>query len=218
MNGDWDFHGAEASCARALELAPGNATALRMAGTLALFLGRFEDGIALQRRAIEQDPLSAASYDNLGWALHSADRFAEAEAAYRKALELASQGVGTHAKLSLILLAQSKGEEALTEALRESDEAVRLWALAIVHHALGHRPESDAALDQLRDKYAEDWAYQIAEVYSARGEADAAIEWLERAYVQRDSGLTGMIMDTQLRSLHGDPRWGAFLKKVGLER
>jgi hypothetical protein len=57
----------------------------------------------------------------------------------------------------MTLIAQAKGEEALGEALREPDEAFRLWALAIVHHALGHRPESDAALDQLRDKYTADW-------------------------------------------------------------
>ena len=48
-----------------------------------------------------------------------------------------------------------------------------------------------------------------------RGEVDAAFEWLERAYVQRDPGLALIRLDTELRSLHGDPRWGAFLKKMG---
>jgi TolB-like protein/tetratricopeptide (TPR) repeat protein len=217
MSNEWDFRGAEASFTRALALAPGNATVLRMAGGLAQILGRFEDGIALQRRAIEQDPLSAASYHNLGSTLRLADRFTAAEAAYRKALELAPQFVATRAYLSLTLTAQAKGEEALAEALREPDEAFRLWALATVHHALGHRPESDAALDQLRGKYAEDSAYQIAEVYGARGEPDAAFEWLERGYVQRDGGLAAMKASVNLRSLHGDPRWGAFLRKMRLE-
>jgi Flp pilus assembly protein TadD len=152
---EWDFRGAEASFARALELAPGNATALRRAGVLAMNLGRLEDAITLYRRAIEQDPLSASNYHNLGLALHAADRFAEAEAAYCKALELAPQRVIAHAWLSVALLAQAKGEEAVAEALREPHESFRPWALAIIHHALGHRPESDAALDQLRDKHAE---------------------------------------------------------------
>jgi serine/threonine protein kinase/tetratricopeptide (TPR) repeat protein len=217
MNNEWDFRGAEASFTRALALAPGNATALRSAGALVAILGRLEDAIALQRRAIEQDPLSANSYHSLGSSLYAADRFTEAEAAFHKALELTSQRVGTHACLSRTLLAQAKGEEAVAEALREPQELFRLWALAIVHHALGHRPESDAALNQLRDKYAEVGAYQIALGYGARREADAAFEWIERSYVQRDVGLAGMKMDVELRSLHGDPRWGAFLKKIGLE-
>ena len=73
--------------------------------------------------------------------------------------------------------------------MREPEEAFRLWALAIVHHALGRATESDEALRELIEKYAEDGAYQIAEVHAVRGEADAAFEWLERAYAQRDSGL-----------------------------
>jgi len=60
-------------------------------------------------------------------------------------------------------------------------------------------------------------AYPIAEAHSRRGEFDAAFEWLERAYAQRDGGLVGVKMSPLLRSLHGDSRWGAFLKRMRLE-
>ena len=116
----------------------------------------------------------------------------------------------------MTLLAQGRGDEALVEAMREPNEAFRLWALAIVHHALGHRAESEAALRELIEKHSDTMAYQVAEVHAARGEADAAFEWLERAYAQRDGGLAGLRISPHLRSLHGDPRWGAFLKKMGL--
>jgi len=53
-------------------------------------------------------------------------------------------------------------------------------------------------------------------VYAWRGERDAAIEWLERAREQRDAGLTLLKVDTLLRNLHGDPRYLALLKKIGL--
>ena len=65
-NFDWDWSGAQSSFARALELAPQNAIALRRAGTLAWTLGRMEEGFELTRRALEQDPLSAHAYSNLG--------------------------------------------------------------------------------------------------------------------------------------------------------
>ncbi len=49
------------------------------------------------------------------------------------------------------------------------------------------------------------------------GEVDSAFEWLERAYVQLDPGLSEMKGDPLLTSLESDPRWGAFLKKMNLD-
>jgi len=110
-------------------------------------------------------------------------RFAEAEVAYRKALELAPQRGGTHAFLALPQLAQSRGDEALVEAARDPETVFRLAALAIVHHALGHGPESDEALRELVATVPEDGAVQIAEVYGSRGEMEAAFDWLERSRI-----------------------------------
>jgi TolB-like protein/Tfp pilus assembly protein PilF len=213
---DWDFRGAEASLARALELAPGNVVVLSGAGGLVRTQGRLEEAIGLYRRALEQDPLNSSSDHNLGTALEFMDRFAEAEAAHRKALELSPQRAISRGYLSLTVLAQDRGEEALKEALREPHEAFQLWALAIIHHALGHARESDAALEELIEKHSESLAFQIAEVYGARGEVDRGFEWLDRAYEQRDGGLSDMKGIPRLRSLHGDPRWGAFLRKMRL--
>jgi hypothetical protein len=57
---------------------------------------------------------------------------------------------------------------------------------------------------------------QMAEVYAYRREADLAVEWLERAYAQRDPGLSSIKSNTLLRNLHGDLRWQLFLEKMGL--
>jgi serine/threonine protein kinase/tetratricopeptide (TPR) repeat protein len=216
-NFDWDWSGAQSSFARALELAPHNPIALRRAGTLAWTLGRMEEGFELTRRALEQDPLSAHAYSNLGGALQDANRLAESEAAFRKALELAPQKAGVHAGLAMTLLERGRREEALTEATREQDEGSRLWALAIIHHAMDHESESDAALRKLVANHAETMASLIAEAHGSRGEIDAAFAWLERAYVQRDGGLVEVKRDPRLRSLHGDSRWDIFLKKMRLE-
>ncbi|MEO8500445.1 MAG: hypothetical protein ABI565_05985, partial [Vicinamibacteria bacterium] len=214
---DWDFRGAQASYARALELAPGNGLALRWAGGLERRLGRLDEAIRLTSLALEHDPLSAIAYRHLGQDLEAADRLPEAEAAHRKSLEISPQGAGVHAILSLVLLAQGRSEDALAEATRESDEGWRLVALACTYHGVGRAAESDAALRELIEKYAEGNAFQVATVYGIRGEADSAFEWLERAYAQRDGGLTEMRSEPGLRSLVDDPRWGALLTKVGLE-
>ena len=49
-------------------------------------------------------------------------------------------------------------------------------------------------------------AYQIAGAYAWRGEKVRAFEWLERARVQHDGGLTLIQIDPLLRSLRNDPR------------
>jgi predicted Zn-dependent protease len=145
------------------------------------------------------------------------DRFVEAEQAYRRACDLAPQRGNTYSVLALSLIAQGRDGEALAAAGREPDDAFRYHALAIVHHAAGHRVESDEALRELVVKHAEDFAYQIAEVHAVRGQAGAAFEWLERARSNRDSGIAQSKTSPYLRSLHDDPRWGEFLRRMGFD-
>lgn len=51
------------------------------------------------------------------------------------------------------------------------------------------------ALKTLIEKYANGWAYQIAEVYALRDDAKATFEWLNRAWSNRDPGLTNLLFD-----------------------
>lgn len=91
-----------------------------------------------------------------------------------------------------------------------------LWAVALIEFAASRRTESDTALQELIAKYQTHSAYQAAEVYGARGDADLAFDWLERAYVQRDGGLTDVKISRHLRPLRADPRCDAFLRKMGI--
>jgi tetratricopeptide (TPR) repeat protein len=88
--------------------------------------------------------------------------------------------------------------------------------LALAYHALGQKQKSDRALAELIAKYQKYSGFQIAEIYAFRGEADEAFKWLERAYVERDGGLTFVKGDPLLASLQSDPRYSAFLKKMRL--
>jgi hypothetical protein len=78
------------------------------------------------------------------------------------------------------------------------------------------RSAADAALKTLIDKYANGWAYQIAEVYALRDDAKATFEWLDRAWSNRDPGLTNLLFDPLIARSKGDPRFAAFCRKVGL--
>jgi tetratricopeptide (TPR) repeat protein len=89
---------------------------------------------------------------------------------------------------------------------------------AFAYYSLGRRQESDAALRELIAAHANDSAFQIAEVYAYRGEVDKAIQWLDRAYEQHDSGLIGLKLDPLFKSLHQNPRYIEILKKMRLQQ
>jgi predicted Zn-dependent protease len=132
-----------------------------------------------------------------------------------KSLELAPQRAVTRSWAGVTLLHLGRGDDALAETLREPEPWARNYALAVIHHAAGRKAESDAALRELILTNENDAAYQIAEIQAMRGDLDAAFEWLDRAYVQKDAGVPWTRVDPFLRPLHGDPRWSAFLRKAG---
>jgi len=213
---DWDWTGAETSYQRALALEPGNAENAQDAADPAATLNHFEEALALCRRAVELDPLRASAHHALAFNAWWAGRLDEAEAAIRKALELDPRYLWLHTVLGRIYLARSRPQEALAEAERDTKTEFRLQGLALAYHALARKQESDRALAELIAKNQKDAAFQIAEVYAFRGEADAAFTWLERSYEQRDPGLTFIKGDPLLKNLERDPRYTAFLKKMRL--
>jgi TPR repeat protein len=88
--------------------------------------------------------------------------------------------------------------------------------LVVVHHARGDPAQSDANLNPLAEQYGWTGAYQIAEAYAFRGDADKAFEWLDKAYAQRDPGMMFVASDLFLESLRGDPRWQAYVVRMKL--
>jgi tetratricopeptide (TPR) repeat protein len=213
---DWDWPGAEASLKRALALEPGNDAVIENYASLDKTLGRFDEAVALLQRAIGIEPLNADNYYNLAITLDRAGRPEEAATAAKKALQISPDYAAAHVALATDYLALSRPEDALREVQNEKDPAWRLIGFPLVYHALGQKKEADAALADLVAKLPKDAAYQIAEAYAYRGERDAAFQWLDRAFSQRDGGLTEIKGDPLLKSLEHDPRYTEILKKMRL--
>jgi tetratricopeptide (TPR) repeat protein len=216
MNHDWDLAEADRHARRALALEPGSYVPLAQAATLAFVLDRLDESIAMREHALSRDPVSRGGHHNLATAYYYAGQAVPAEAMYRKALALSPGYLAGNFYLGLTLLAQGRWEDALQAFENEHDEGWRLEGLALALHAIGRSAEAAAALAQLHQEHATDMAYQIAEVHAYRGETDAAFDWMERAYTQRDGGLLDMKNNPLLAGLRADPRWEAMLRKVGL--
>jgi TolB-like protein/Tfp pilus assembly protein PilF len=98
-----DLEGAEATYQRALELNPNYAAAYYGYGDLlTVNLGRYEEALALHRKALELDPFSGNYISSVGADLHALGRFDEALAEYERALEVdpaypwSYRGIGEH--------------------------------------------------------------------------------------------------------------------------
>ena len=213
---DWRFAEGLAELRRAKELSPANPTANDLLARIIVYLGRFDEAERQARQAVELDPLSTVTQANLARVLFYAGKLDEADAAARKSAELQPTGAGNHRFQVLIAVQRGDGDAALREAQLEPDEGFRRFELALAHYARGDRPAADAALADLIAKAREGFAYQIAEVYAVRGEADKAFKWLQISFDDRDAGALGLLVDPLLRGLHDDPRYKNLLARLGL--
>jgi tetratricopeptide (TPR) repeat protein len=213
---DWDWQAADKDMQRALALAPGDVAVLNGAGVLAGNAGRLDEAITLGRRAVELDPLSFPAQFNLAGPLTAAGHLDEAEAALGYALELAPQATWVHFALGVNFLLRKQPERALTEMKLEGDPLVRDLGLILGLSDLGREAEAEQALESFTEKYKESAAFSIAQAHAWRGNADEAFAWLDAAYEQRNTELTTILWDPLITVLESDPRWPAFLDKMGL--
>ena len=213
---DWDWAGAEAEFRKALALEPQNSLVLLGASSLQASLGNFEEAIALNRRAVEIDPLSVVAHVSMGMHAYYAGQLELATDALQKALAISPSAPDAHYFLGAVYLARPQPQQALAEFDKNRGRCEGSVGDALAYAALGQRGLADAALRQLIAHYKNEAAYQIAEVYAFRGELDDAMKWLEVARAHRDAGLPGIEGDPLMQNLTHDPRFAAFMRNMGL--
>ncbi|MEO6168562.1 MAG: adenylate/guanylate cyclase domain-containing protein [Chitinophagales bacterium] len=213
---DWDWTGAEADYQQAFLLDPENGDVIHRKASLARTLGKFEEAISLFQKAISKDPVNIKHYSSMGLTLKNARQFEAAQEQFRKVLELNPAYKSTHADLAYIYIFQGKPDSAFLEIQLEQDVNWKASYLPLVEYALGNKASADVQLNKLVVEYQDDWAYQIAQNYAWRGDADKAFYWLDRAYVQRDGGLAELYGDPFFDKLKDDTRYTSFMKKMKL--
>jgi adenylate cyclase len=201
---------------RAMELEPGNALITLGAAWAELNFGRFDHALEYMKSSLALNPVLPDTYKDLAlthWYMGDSDL---ALSSFQKLLALSPDYLGIHHRIARVYIQNGNLTAALEHAKQDTSTIYGLTGLAMVHFALGDQQAADAALGELIEKGASDAAYQIAEVYGMRGDADKVFEWLEESYQIRDSGLTSLLGDPSFSSVWADPRWDAFLEKLKL--
>jgi TolB-like protein/lipoprotein NlpI len=215
MYGDNDPAGAAQHFQRALALDPADLDVLRNSALLLQALGRRDEALALDEAFVRRDPVNVTALFNLGLYQRMAGRYDAAIASFRTLLSLSPNRGSAHFNVGVALLLKGDAKGALAEIEQETDDGWKMIGLPMAYHALGRKADSDAALAALIAKYEKDSPYNIAYVYAFRGEADKAFAWLDKAVEYGDPGLGEIVTENLFDNIHKDPRWLAFLRKIG---
>lgn len=212
----------EAHCKRAMALNPSDPLVLGAASGRAFAQGRWSEGVALQRRAVAVDPLSAIGRGNLGVYLTTLGEWDEAITELEKARELSPTLNRIDSDIARLQLLRQRFDEGLAAVERIPAGLARDQAMALAHRAPGQKAAADAALARLvalasgtnRDPTV---GVSIAEAYAFRGEEDEALKWVTRAMEQqvgRNWTREEVMQSPFLRTLHADARWHTLLARV----
>jgi len=218
---EWDWAGAEREFQRALELNPNLAEARFFYGDFLISVGRSREGLAEIERALELDPLNSLFQCFFGWHLLYLRRDDEAILQLQRTLLREPNAAAVHLGLWGAFRRKQMYEEALAEAQRYhallgySEVAV---ALSPGHVQSDYRGAMRVAAEKLaaHSKQTHVPRIRIARLHAHAEEKDRALEWLEKAYEEREPPLTRLSVVWDWDSLRDDPRFRALLVRMNL--
>ena len=216
----FDWSGSEAEFKRAIELNPNSAEAYDLYGRLCGSLDRHDEAIALQNRAQELDPI--VNKTDVATAFLRADRYEEAAAYARRAVEVDRDDPRCHFTLGWAYLGLGKRDEALAEmetAVGLAPEST-LWAgqLGEAYALSGKRDKAVAILERLLERSRSGYVspYHLAYVYTGLGRHDEAMDCLEQAEANRSGSIYGIKGSFLFKPLRSHPRFVALLRRMNL--
>jgi TolB-like protein/Tfp pilus assembly protein PilF len=220
---DWNGTGARSELERAIELNPRYGRAHSLYACYFTARGRFDEGLAEIKGAVELDPLSLYLNSNLGWHLHMARRYDQAIEQFRTTLDLDPNYATAHEWLGLVYEQKRMYAEAIAEFQRaitlSGGRTAARAGLGHTYAVAGKRSEAQNIINQLKEqanhKYVS--SYEIAMIFTGLGEKEQAIEWLKKAYEERDGWLALWLpVDPRFDALRSDPQFTDLLQRMGV--
>jgi eukaryotic-like serine/threonine-protein kinase len=220
---DWDWLGAEEEFKKAIAIDNRNPVAYRFYGNLLSNLGDHTAALQLTRRALDFEPHSAVSNTLLGQVFYHQRRYDETLAQLHQALALDSQLWMTQHALGRVYERKRMYPEALDafqKARQLGGPTVTLASAAYTHAASGNREEARRILEELAGQSKTTYvpSSHFALIHLGLGKHAQALDWLERAFDERDIMLSFLTAEPKWEDLAGEPRFLSLLGRVGLTR
>ena len=215
----WDWAAAEHEFLRAIELRPNYASTHHRHGMFLAAMGRTDEARREMKLAQDLDPLSLIIHVNVGQVEYYAHQYDKAIDQFRKVLQADPNFVQARRKLAFALEAKGMEQEAVAEwlvvkkQLGADDETLEAYQKACT--SSGIRGYWLKALEIDRRKVGRE-AESLSSYYAQLGDREQAFHWLDRAYDQRNPHLAFAKVAPVYDNLRSDPRFNAFLQRMGL--
>jgi Flp pilus assembly protein TadD len=222
LTADWNWSAAETEFKKAIALNPSYAMAYHRYGLELGQLGRVEEAKRELELARELDPAPAINRANVAWAYYVARDYPAAIKILEQVLHqdpdfwVARWGLGSsYVQTKKYPEAVAELERAVT--LSERDPGT-VSSLAVAEARAGKAGEARKLLAELLEAERRQAASgtDIAVVYAALGQREAALAWLEKAYAAHAHDLLSLDADPWWDSLRADKRFQELRRKVGL--
>ena len=216
---EYDWAGAEREFELALELNPNGADTYDLYGRVCAGIERYDKAIALLERASELDPL--AHHVDIVTTLLRAGRIDEAIERGGHALQLEPHE-RTHATLGWAYFLKGRREEGLAELEQAVAMApgTLMWLaqLGEAYGLAGNEARAREILRTLEERSRESYVppYYFAYIHAGLGEADRAMDYLERAVAERAGPAYAIKGSFLLAPLRPHPRFRALLRELKL--
>jgi eukaryotic-like serine/threonine-protein kinase len=223
---DWDWSGAEHDLKKAIELNPTSVDAHRTYAQYLTVVGRFEDGLAEDKRTLELDPLSPQVIGTIAYHYLAARRYDDSITQYKRAMELDPDLEWVNAQLSWAYGGKGSYAEAIAaneKAKTEvnpipADNQLNAAALGWIFGLAGRHSDARNVIGQFKEleARAEVDYYNVAVVYAGLADKDRTFAALERAFEQRSGSLAFLNADPFFKEMRSDARYGHLARRIGL--
>jgi serine/threonine-protein kinase len=220
---EWQWESGKRSILRALELDPDYAPAYQaLAAQVLLPAGEIERAIEIQRKAIALDPLSPSPQGTLTFLLGLSGRIEEAIAHHKSTLATNPGYFFSHSSMAIAYATNGMTAEAVGEITKAFEESRGhfsiLSGMAYFHVVNGDKERAQNFLRQALEAREANYmpAVEIAAAYAGFRDRKQTLAWLDRALEERSIQLFFLNVDPRYRWLHGDSKFAAILKRLGL--
>jgi len=221
---NWEWKNAEENFRQAISLNPNYATAYQFYTWYLIAMSRTEEAQNSIRRALELDPLAIFAYSTASDVFYMSRQYDQAITQLQAALDLNGDD-----PLALSRLGWSYIQKGMfTEAISNMKRAVTLspfnqelsWMLGHAYAMAGKTEEARKIIDDLhrlaKIQYVQPYGFAL--IHVGLEENDAALEWLEKGYQDRNGWMPLLQVEPRFDPLRSDPRFQDLLRRMNLSK
>jgi TolB-like protein/tetratricopeptide (TPR) repeat protein len=219
---DWDFDAAEREFQRALALDQNDPTAHQWHSHYCMVRNRLQQALEENSRALTLDPVSPLFNTTRAEIYYNARQYDAAIAQAQRTIEQYPTYPLAYIWLGSAYREKKMYKEALEQFAQASKLSGNYPAITVFYgHALALSGDTAGARRALADlqrlsktRYVS--ALYFAGVYTGLGEKSTALDWLEKAYKERNDRLVYLNVDPMADPLRSEPRFQDLMKRLHL--